>query len=79
MSQRLPLCSSREVVRALERAGFRPARRSKGSHQTFVLQRPERKFITVVPLGKKEIPRGTLDDILKLAGLTVEEFLQLLR
>jgi len=43
------------------------------------LQRPERKFITVVPLGKKEIPRGTLDDILKLAGLTVEEFLQLLR
>jgi predicted RNA binding protein YcfA (HicA-like mRNA interferase family) len=79
VSDRLPLCSSRQVISALERAGFRPARRSKGSHQTFVRETAERKIITVVPLGKREIPRGTLENILKLAGLTPEEFRRLLR
>ena len=79
MSESLPLCSSRQVVRALERAGFRVSRRSKGSHQTSVRERGGNKDITVVPLGKREIPRGTLQNILRLAGLTADEFRQLLR
>jgi predicted RNA binding protein YcfA (HicA-like mRNA interferase family) len=74
-----PLCSSRQIVQALERAGFAPARRSRGSHQAFVRTLPDgTKRITVVVVGKHEVPRGTLLGIVKRAGLTVDEFLALL-
>jgi predicted RNA binding protein YcfA (HicA-like mRNA interferase family) len=79
VSEQLPLCSSKQVVNALKRAGFRPARRSKGSHQTFVREAGGRKYTTVVVLGKRVIPRGTLENILKLAGMSAEEFWRLLR
>jgi len=79
VNKELPLCSSEKIVKALERAGFRPARRSKGSHQAFIKETAERKYITIVVLGKKEVPRGTLRAILERAGLSVEEFRKLLR
>ena len=37
------------------------------------------KDVTVVVLGKKEIPRGTLRDILKLGDISDDEFLGALR
>ena len=75
MTNEIPLCSSRQVVNALRRAGFVPARRSKGSHQAFVRVGPDgKRYTTVVVLGKAVIPRGTLRGILDLAGLSVEEF-----
>lgn len=73
---KLPLLSSREIVNALKRGGFAPARKSKGSHQAFSRQREGvGTDVTVVPLGKKEIPRGTLKSILRLANVEVDEFL----
>lgn len=75
----LPLLSSQQVVGALRRAGFREARRSKGSHQTFVREDAGRKWITVVVLGKKQIPRGTLENIIERAGLSAGEFLAFVR
>ena len=68
------------VVNALTRAGFRAARRSRGSHQTFARVHADgHKDITVVVLGKREIPRGTPRSIIRSAGLSVEEFRALLR
>ena len=77
---KLPLVSSRELIRVLERAGFKRGLKSSGSHQVFLKHLPDNTTITtVVVLGKKEIPRGTLKDILGRARLSDEEFVRLLR
>lgn len=76
----LPLCSSNDVIRALARAGFRPARRAKGSHKAWVRERPDGgKNVTIVVLGRREIVRTTLRDIIEKAGLGEEEFIAYLR
>jgi predicted RNA binding protein YcfA (HicA-like mRNA interferase family) len=76
MSPRLPSLKPREVIRALERAGFVMARTS-GSHQ--LLKHPERPDHTVaVPFHTKDLKRGTLTAIIKQAGFTVAEFVELL-
>lgn len=74
---RLPLLSSRQVTGALKRLGFTVAHTS-GSHQTWEKLDEDgvQVAITVVTLGKKVIPRGTLGKVLELAGLTQAEFLQ---
>ena len=77
---KLPLVSSREVIRVLEHAGFKRGAKSPGSHQVFAKSLADgTTLITVVVLGKKEIPRGTLKSILERAGLSDDEFLRLLR
>jgi len=69
---KLPLKSWREVVKALEKVGYHLAR-ARGSHM--VLRRDGR--LVVVP-RHEEIDRGTLSAIILQAGLTREEFLELL-
>jgi predicted RNA binding protein YcfA (HicA-like mRNA interferase family) len=66
--------SGREVRTALERAGF-VFRRQKGSHM--VLRRAE-PFARVIVPDHKQIRQGTLRRIVADAGLSVEQFLQLL-
>lgn len=66
--------SGREVRAALERAGF-VFRRQAGSHM--VLRRDEPYARAVVP-DHKQVRSGTLRRIIADAGLTVEQFLQLL-
>ena len=66
--------SGNEVVRALRRVGFY-LRRQKGSHM--VLRRDD-PFAQVVVPGHRSIDTGTLASILEGAGLTVEEFRELL-
>jgi predicted RNA binding protein YcfA (HicA-like mRNA interferase family) len=39
----------------------------------------DRTHVTVVVLGLKEIPRGTMASIIEQAGMTVDEFLAYLR
>jgi predicted RNA binding protein YcfA (HicA-like mRNA interferase family) len=76
-SQRLPAVDGRAVVKALERAGFTVARTS-GSHVRLIhADDPSRH--TTVPVHKgRDLPRGTLRDIIDQAGLTVGEFLDML-
>ena len=72
----IPQGSGREVVAALAKKGYE-SDRQKGSH--VVLQQniyPHRRL--VVP-DHKETAKGTLRAIIKQAGLTVEEFNELLR
>jgi predicted RNA binding protein YcfA (HicA-like mRNA interferase family) len=66
--------SGREVRLALERAGFY-LKRQKGSHM--VLRR-DKPFAQVVVPAHRSIDTGTLAAILDAAGLTVEEFIDLL-
>ena len=74
---RLPLLSSRQIVRTLERGGFR-ATHTAGSHQTMERSTGRRTIITVVVLGKREVPRGTLRYIIRLAEMTIQQFNDLL-
>jgi predicted RNA binding protein YcfA (HicA-like mRNA interferase family) len=67
--------SGRQVRAALERAGF-IFRRQTGSHM--VLRRDDPPARVVVP-DHKEIRQGTLRRLIADAGLTVDEFLRLLR
>ncbi|MBI5598818.1 MAG: type II toxin-antitoxin system HicA family toxin [Deltaproteobacteria bacterium] len=71
---KLPQVSSRECIKALERAGFYRVRR-KGSH--IVLHRKDPFAQTVVP-ERKTLGKGLLHAILRQAGLSVNDFLKLL-
>ena len=66
--------SGKEVIKALERAGFY-IRRRKGSH---IVLRRNNPFAQVVVPDHKSIDTGTLASILDGAGLTVEDFIELL-
>lgn len=76
---RLPSLSSRAIIQALRSTGFTEAPdRGKGSHRAFVKHDTSgRSRLVIVPQGR-DIPRGTLLAILDQAGLTREEFLNLL-
>jgi predicted RNA binding protein YcfA (HicA-like mRNA interferase family) len=63
----------RKVEQALTKAGFEYAR-TKGSHTVY---RHSDGKVVVVP-RHATIKRGTLSSILRQAGLTTAEFLQLL-
>jgi predicted RNA binding protein YcfA (HicA-like mRNA interferase family) len=73
---KLPSVSGERVVRALKRAGFLELRQH-GSHVSLEKRVGERLFRTVVPMHSS-LAKGTLSDILKQSGLSVEEFLELL-
>jgi predicted RNA binding protein YcfA (HicA-like mRNA interferase family) len=62
------------VVRALERAGFKIVRVS-GSHYHMRHKIDANRQTTVPFHASRELPKGTLRDIIDRAGLTVDEFL----
>ena len=76
MNQRLPALTARDVIRALERAGFVVARQS-GSHCRLVHAADPARKITV-PVHSGDLKRGTLRAIIAQAGFTVEQFIALL-
>lgn len=73
MSPALPQVSGKQVVQALESAGFEH-RSTKGSHAK--LRHPDGRVV-IVPLHR-EIVWGTLGSVLRQAGLSASEFLDLL-
>ena len=74
---RLPSVKPREVIRALEKAGFVVVR-IKGSHH-FMVHRTDPSRTTNVPgHASHDLPRGTLRAILNQAGLTIDQFIALL-
>ncbi len=75
MTQRLPALRPQQVVRALERAGWQ-VHRQRGSHVS--MHKEGVPFLVTMPLHRRDLPRGTLRDIISDAGLTVDEFLGLL-
>ncbi len=66
--------SGSHVIDALLKAGFY-IKRQKGSH---VIMRRDRPFAQVSVPQHSTVDTGTLDNILEGAGLTVEQFVELL-
>jgi predicted RNA binding protein YcfA (HicA-like mRNA interferase family) len=73
----VPLARGKDVVRALERAGFTVVR-IKGSHHRLVHKDDPKRATTVPVHASRDLPRGTLRDILEQVGLTTDEFIELL-
>lgn len=71
----LPVVSGREVVTALEKIGY-VLDRQRGSHMILRQQNSPHRRLTVP--DHKEVAKGTLRAIIRQAGLTVEEFNDLL-
>jgi len=76
VSPSLPTITARELIRALELAGF-VFRRQRGSHQIYQNQQSGKRVS--VPVHTGDFPRGTLRQILRDADLPVERFLELLK
>ena len=76
MSPKLPHVSGREVIRAFERAGWSVLpKRGKGDH--IILHKPGVAVILSVP-DHDELGPGLLRKLIRLSGLTVDEFTALL-
>lgn len=71
----LPILSGREVVQAFSRCGWQIARQ-RGSHMILV---KEGHPATLSVPDHREVARGTLRSLIRSSGLTVEEFVTLLR
>jgi len=67
--------SGKEVVKALQRAGFY-AKRRKGSH---IILRRDSPFAQVVVPDHKSVDTRTLASILDGADLSVEDFIKLIK
>ena len=61
--------TSKQIIRVLEQNGFRFIR-SKGSH--FIFRKDTTSQRVIVPMHHKDLPKGTLNEILKQAGLSKE-------
>ena len=72
---KLPILSGREIIKVLGKAGF-VSHHQKGSH--IVLKREMTPFTRVVVPDHKTVKRGMLRGIIEEAGLTREEFLNLM-
>ena len=76
---RLPSLSSDKIVRALQQKGFRYApKRGKGSHVALVGTTATDGRGWQLSRRDKDVPTGRLLSILEQAGLTREEFLELI-
>lgn len=74
---RLGSYSGDQVVRAFKRAGWHVARR-KGSH--VIMEQEGFDATPSIPVHKgKDVKKGTLRDLIRDAGLSVEEFLNLIK
>lgn len=72
---KLPVVSGAEVVKALAKIGYQ-FDHQRGSH--IVLRQFTEPYRRVTVPNHKEIAKGTLRKIIREAGLTIEEFSNLL-
>jgi predicted RNA binding protein YcfA (HicA-like mRNA interferase family) len=72
----VPRLSGKEAIRAFEKAGFVVVR-IKSSHH--VMKKEGIRENIVIPVhGKQALGRGLLSACIKVAGMTIEEFCELL-
>ena len=76
MSAKLPVITSKQLIRALKRGGF-VVDHQKGGH-VYMSHPDSPACIVPIPYHNVDIKKGTLNSILKLAGLTAEELKELL-
>jgi predicted RNA binding protein YcfA (HicA-like mRNA interferase family) len=71
----IPVVPGANVVKALMRAGFTVARIS-GSHH--IMRHPDGRTVVVPVHVGRDMPRGTLRNILSIVGMTADELQKLL-
>ena len=71
---KLPVLSGQQAVRAFEKAGWRMDRQ-RGSH---VVMLKEGKNVSLSVPQHREVAPGTLRALIRLSGMTVDEFTRLL-
>ncbi|MCA9247217.1 MAG: type II toxin-antitoxin system HicA family toxin [Planctomycetales bacterium] len=71
----LPVVSGHDVVKALAKIGYK-LDHQRGSHMILRQEHPPHRRLTVP--DHKEVAKGTLRAIIRQAGLTVDEFKDLL-
>jgi predicted RNA binding protein YcfA (HicA-like mRNA interferase family) len=75
---KLPILSSKDVIKVLRSAGFEDApKRGKGSHIALIKRSVEGLRLVIIP-KTQSIPRGTLRTIIDQAGMSRDEFINLL-
>jgi predicted RNA binding protein YcfA (HicA-like mRNA interferase family) len=77
MSLGVPILKPREVLRALQKAGFEIHHQS-GSHAQLKHPGKPQLRVTVPRHDRFDLPVPVLRSIIRQAGMTVEEFLELL-
>lgn len=76
MGDKLPVVSGRQAIRAFTKAGFAVVPgRGRGDH--IILAKDHWPALLSVP-DHKELKAGTLRSLIRYAGLTVDEFRELL-
>jgi len=73
LSDRLPVCSGRQTVRAVESIGY-VVDHQTGSH--IILRHTTQRRLTVP--DHRELAKGTLRSLIREAGITKERFVELL-
>jgi predicted RNA binding protein YcfA (HicA-like mRNA interferase family) len=71
---RLVPLPARSVIHALEKLGFH-FQRQRGSHASY--RHPDGRCVTVPIHTTRDVARGTLREIIRVAGLSVDEFMDL--
>ncbi|HOY63248.1 MAG TPA: type II toxin-antitoxin system HicA family toxin [bacterium] len=72
---KIPDITGKKAIRAFQKNGWN-IKSQKGSHAK--LEKPGVNHFLIVPVHATTIPKGTLSSIIKDAGLTIEEFIDLL-
>ncbi|MDP3111986.1 MAG: type II toxin-antitoxin system HicA family toxin [Thermodesulfovibrionales bacterium] len=75
--QGLPVLAARELIRILEKIGFKNTRKSKGSHFRYI--HPDGRKTTVPVHKGRTISRGLLRKIIRDIELSPEEFIALIK
>jgi len=70
---RLPVCSGQDAIRAFEKMGYQVDHQT-GSH--IILRHPQMRRLTAP--NHRELAKGTLRALIREAGLTKDEFVNLL-
>lgn len=71
---KLPRISGKECVKVLSKKGFY-IKRQEGSH---LILRKNDPFAQVVVPNHKELDKGTLRSIIRMASLSVDDFIKLM-
>lgn len=71
---KLPALKSRDVIRALQKAGF-VEHRQRGGHKIF----KKGVLRVTVPVHPRDLKKGTVLSIIEQSGLTKEDFIEFLK
>jgi predicted RNA binding protein YcfA (HicA-like mRNA interferase family) len=77
MSGGLPVANGRQVLAALRRSGF-VIDRIVGSHHVMRHAKDVSRAVTIPVHGGRDLKPGTLRNIIRQAGFTIDEFRKLL-